>query len=257
MADGSDAADWSAVAAGWSELWGETARPAQDALIGAAGIAPDTRVLDVGCGSGEFLRVLTDAGAQATGVDPAAGMRERARASGAEVHAGDAEHLPFPDGSFDVVTAVNALQFAEDIDAALREFARVLAPGGRIAIANWAEHERNDIDVLERALAQADGDELLADGPLRAAGGLEAALGDAGFRVVASGIVDIPWRAADDETLVRGILLGEDEEGLAERGPTVIAAAALFRDRDTDRDGGGYLLRNSFRWAVAASCAAS
>ena len=244
MTDEPDADDWSDVAEGWSELWAGVARPAQHALLTAAGIGPGSRVLDVGCGSGEFLALLSEAGAEATGVDPAAGMRALARARGFDVRRADAAHLPFDDGSFDVVTAVNALQFADDTTAALREFARVLVPGGRVAVANWAEGARNDIDVVERAVAEADESDPVPDGPPRPAGGLEAALADAGIHVVASGLADAPWTVPNDDTLVRGILLGEDSAVLDDFRQSVLEAAAPFRTAD------GYVLRNAFRWAV-------
>ncbi|MFL1999999.1 class I SAM-dependent methyltransferase [Microbacterium sp. A1-JK] len=244
MVDDADAGGWSDVAAGWSELWADAARPAHAAIIAAAGIGPGARVLDVGCGGGELLLTARDAGAQATGVDPARGMRELARSRGLDVRDADAAHLPFADGTFDVVTAVNALHFADDTTAALREFARVLAPGGRIAVANWAEGARNDVDVIERAVAEADESDPLPDGPLRPAGGLEAAFTEAGLRVVSSGVVEAPWTARDDETLVRGILLGEDAATLDFFRATIVEAAAPFRTAD------GYLLRNAFRWAV-------
>lgn len=246
MVDGADESGWSDVAAGWAELWGGFAAPAQRVLMDAAGIAARTPVLDVGCGSGEFLRLLGDAAADATGADPAPAMVELARRTGAKVVLAGAEALPFGDGEFEVVTAVNALQFAGDTTAALREFVRVLRPGGRIAIANWAEGARNDIDVVEAAVAEALEDELRPDGPLRPEGGIEQALRGAALEVVDAGLVEVPWRAADDATLVRGILLGEDEETIAELHAVVVGAASPFRDAD-----GGYLLRNAFRWAVA------
>lgn len=245
MVDGADAEHWSSVADGWSRFWGGFARPAQERLITEAGIGPRTRVLDVGSGAGELLTVLSEHGARAVGVDPADGMRSHAAAAGHEVRHGDAEHLPFPAGSFDVVTAVNSLQFADSTQAALREFARVLTPGGRIAIANWADAEHNDLDVIERAVAAADLSETPPDGPLRSPGGLQSALTDAGLEVAASGIVDAPWQAPDDDSLVAGVLLGESEAFIAEMRPVVLAAAAPFRS------GSGYLLRNRFRWAVA------
>ncbi|RKT36140.1 methyltransferase family protein [Microbacterium sp. AG1240] len=244
MVDDADAGGWSAVAAGWSELWADAARPAHDAIIAAAGIGPGARVLDVGCGSGEFLLTARDAGAQVTGVDPAGGMRELARNRGLDVRDADAAHLPFTDGTFDVVAAVNALHFADDTTAALREFARVLAPGGRIAVANWAEGALNDVDVIERAVAAADESDPLPDGPLRPAGGLEAAFAAAGVHPLEAGVVEAPWTAPDDETLVRGILLGEDAAALDFFRAAIVEAAAPFRTAD------GYVLRNAFRWAV-------
>lgn len=245
MVDGADADGWSEVAAGWAELWGSFAEPAQDALIAASGIGPGTAVLDVGCGSGEFLSRLRAIGAEPVGADPAPLMVAAASAH-ADVVLADAEHLPFDSGRFDVVTAVNALQFAADTRAALTEFARVLAPGGRIAIANWAEAARNDIDVIEQAVAAALDDEQLPDGPLRPAGGLEEAMTDAGLEVVSSGIVDVPWHASGDAVLVRGILLGEDAATMAQLHAVVVEAAAPFR-----RPEGGYVLHNAFRWVVA------
>lgn len=245
MVDGADAEHWSSVADGWSRFWGGFARPAQERLITETGIGPHTRVLDVGSGAGEFLTVLSGHGARAVGVDPAAEMRSRAAAAGHEVRPGDAERLPFPSGSFDVVTAVNSLQFAGDTQAALQEFARVLARGGRIAIANWADAEHNDLDVIERAVAAADESETPPDGPLRSPGGLQNALIGAGLEVTASGIIDTPWQAHDDDSLVAGVLLGESEAFIAEMRPVVLAAAVPFRSDS------GYLLRNRFRWAVA------
>lgn len=255
MVDGADAQGWSDVAAGWAELWGSFAEPAQDALIAACGIGQGTAVLDVGCGSGEFLARLRAIGAEPVGADPAPQMVAAARAlseeraevsASADVVLAGAEHLPFGSGRFDVVTAVNALQFAGDTRAALIEFARVLALGGRIGIANWAEGARNDIDVIERAVAAALDEEQLPDGPLRPAGGIEEAMTDADLEVVTSGIVDLPWHASGEAMLVRGILLGEDAATMAELHAVVVDAAAPFRTPD-----GGYLLRNAFRWAVA------
>jgi SAM-dependent methyltransferase len=244
VVDGADAEGWSQVAEGWSRLWGLSARPAQEALAAAAGVTAGTRVLDVGCGGGEFLGLLRDLGARPVGVDPAGGMRRLSAARGFEVHAGDAENLPFAAGSFDAVAAVNALQFADDIPAALAEFARVLAPGGRVAIANWAEAAENDLDTIEQAVARADEVDALPDDPLRLPGGLEAALTAAGLEVTASGMVDTPWRAADDDALVTGVLLGADPAFVAEMRPVVLAAAEPFRDAE------GYLLRNRYRWSV-------
>jgi len=249
---------WSSLAAQWSELWAASAAPAHEALIAASGIRSGSRVLDVGCGSGEFLRTLAERGAVATGVDPAPGMVALARtlAPLADVRIAEAEDLPFADASFDVVTAVNALQFADDTVDALAEFARVLAPGGFVAVANWAEGARNDIDAIEASVAAADDDgtggtggaddEAAPGDDLRAPGGLEAVMSEAGLVVVTAGLVSVPWFAPDDDALVRGVLLGEDPSLLRELAPVVLAAAAPFRT-----DEGGYRLNNAYRYAVA------
>jgi SAM-dependent methyltransferase len=245
--DGADPDRWSAVAADWSELWGTFASPAWQAVADATGVGPGSRVLDVGCGSGELLASLAQLGAAPAGIDPAPGMVElaRARVPEADVRLGSFEHLPWPDGSFDVVTAVNALQFADDTLNALAECVRVVRPGGRVAVANWAEGERNDLDRIEAAVANAAGEEPLPDGDLRQPGGLERLLGDGGLDVVAGGLVELPWEVPDDDTLVRGVLMGEDPATVAATAPTVLAAARPFRTAT-----GGFRLVNAFRYGV-------
>lgn len=239
---------WSALAPGWAETWGPVADPVRTVLLDATRTGPGTRLLDVGCGSGELLALASARGAHARGVDAAPGMiaLARTRAPAADVRVADAARLPWPDASVDVVTVVATLHLVEDADAALAEAARVLVPGGLLAVAGWAEAARNDVDVLAAAVARADDDEPPPDGPLALAGGLEQLLERAGLGVETSGVVELVWAADDDASLVGGVLLGEDPQTLARTAPVVVAAAAPFRTPD-----GGYRLRNAFRWAVA------
>ncbi|MBQ0906369.1 class I SAM-dependent methyltransferase [Micromonospora sp. U21] len=245
--DGADLDCWSAVAAGWAEFWGGFPEPAWSAVAQASGIGPGSRVLDVGCGSGELLAYLDRLGASTAGVDPAPGMIEvaRARATGADIRLGRAEQLPWPDGEFDLVTSFNALQFADDVLDALTEFVRVAAPGGLVAISNWAEAARNDLNTIEDAVAYAAGEQPRPIGGLWQPGGLGELLGAGGLDVVSAGLVEVPWHAPDDDALVRGVLLGEDPATMATAAPTVIAAARRFRTPP-----GGYRLVNAFRYAV-------
>ncbi|PZR53769.1 SAM-dependent methyltransferase [Xylanimonas oleitrophica] len=239
---------WSEVSEAWAASWGGMARPVWDPLLRAAGVGPGVRVLDVGCGSGELLAHLADVGAVAAGADPAAGMVRLARraAPGADVRRAAFEDLPFPDDAVDVVVAVNALTLTSDPREALAEAVRVVVPGGAVAVAGWAERARNDLDVVERAVARAWDEELPEDGPLRVAGGLEALLADAGLDVVGSGVVPVPWQVHDDAALVAAVLLGEDEATQERLAPVVTGAAEPFRTA-----AGGYRLVNAFRWAVA------
>jgi SAM-dependent methyltransferase len=242
-----EADHWSGVAADWARLWGGLAAPVWDVLLAAAAAGPGTRVLDVGCGGGDLLAHLDRLGIPAAGADPAPGMvaYARDRLPGTDIRLAGAEHLPWPDAVFELVTAVNAVQFAEDTLDALAEMARVVVPGGLVAVANWAEGGRNDLDTIEAAVARADGEEPPPDGDLRTPGGLEELLSDGGLTVAAAGIVRVDWHASDDDTLVRGVLLGADEATRAETAATVIAAARPFRRADHT-----YTLTNHFRYAL-------
>jgi demethylmenaquinone methyltransferase/2-methoxy-6-polyprenyl-1,4-benzoquinol methylase len=104
--------------------------------VDAAGIAPGVRVLDLGCGTGDLCRDASVRGAEVVGLDPAARMIEIAtgRAPDCRFVRAHGEALPFENGSFDAVVTGFALRNFSDVDAVLAECARVLRPGGRIAI---------------------------------------------------------------------------------------------------------------------------
>ncbi|MET0435506.1 MAG: class I SAM-dependent methyltransferase [Cellulomonas sp.] len=239
---------WTALADDWAAAWGGFADPARAALLDASGVAAGTRLLDVGCGTGELLADAASRGAAVAGADVAPGMVARARraAPAADVREADAEDLPWPGAAFDVVTAVNVLHLADDPAAAVAEAARVLAPGGVLAVCGWAERDRCELDVVEAALAADDGEEPGPEGPLRREAAVRAVLTGAGLAVERVALVDVPWSAPDADALVRGLLLGEDAAGLAGRGPVVVAAADPFRRAD-----GSYRFRNAFRLALA------
>lgn len=120
----------------------QTVERAALAALGDAGALPlgDRRVLDVGCGEGQWLVDFETWGARAdrlAGIDlvEERAVACRARVPAADVHAGDASALPWPDGSFDVV--LQSMLMSSVLDPAMRsavtgEMARVLAPGGLV-----------------------------------------------------------------------------------------------------------------------------
>ena len=122
---------------------GTTLQITGEALCEAVDLRSGERVLDVACGNGNAALAAARRFARVTGVDyvPAllsrAGSRATADGLPLELREGDAEALPFPDGSFDVVLSTFGVMFAPDQERAARELVRVCRHGGRIGLASW------------------------------------------------------------------------------------------------------------------------
>jgi len=103
-------------------------------LTAEAVVSPEDEVLDACCGTGDLALAAERVGGRVTGLDFSERMLERARRKSASVRwvRGDVLALPFPDGSFDAVTVGFGIRNVEDLEAGLREIARVLRPGGRL-----------------------------------------------------------------------------------------------------------------------------
>jgi SAM-dependent methyltransferase len=112
-------------------------------LCEAVDLRPGQRVLDVATGSGNTALAAARRFGETTGIDYVPALlergRERAAAERLEVvfREGDAESIPFPDASFDVVLSTVGVMFAPDQEKAAGELLRVCRPGGKIGLANW------------------------------------------------------------------------------------------------------------------------
>ena len=134
-----DARTWGAG----GEKYDQVSRGIADAIdhaVDALDPQPGERVLDVATGTGWAARRIADRGAIVTGVDLGEEVIEAARqlGTGIDFRVGDAEALPFPDDHFDAVISTFGVMFARDPEAVAAELARVVRPGGRISLANWA-----------------------------------------------------------------------------------------------------------------------
>jgi demethylmenaquinone methyltransferase/2-methoxy-6-polyprenyl-1,4-benzoquinol methylase len=108
-------------------------------MVAAVGARPDERVLDVATGTGLVARELRRRyGCRVVGLDQSEQMLSLARPLVGPVYeqvvSGEAERLPFQDGEFDALTFTYLLRYVDDPAATMRELARVVRPGGRIAM---------------------------------------------------------------------------------------------------------------------------
>ncbi|MDX3655739.1 class I SAM-dependent methyltransferase [Streptomyces sp. ID05-26A] len=142
---------WGRNAAQRAALGAKMSLPAWKTAIERTGITEGTKVLDLACGSGEFCAAATDAGAEATGIDISPAMIALARqTSTAEFHELPLGRLPWQDGTFDVVTAFNALFFAQDPDEAFAEAVRVSKD--YVVVCQWHPALPSDLITIGRAV---------------------------------------------------------------------------------------------------------
>ena len=248
---------WSAGAAVRAERFADMSRPAWVAVAAATGIGPGQRLLDVGCGSGEFGRLAADRGAEVAGIDAATGMIELAEAllPDADLRVGTLEDLPWADGSFDVVTGFNAYQFAPDLPAALDEAGRVTRPGGRVAVCNWGPLEQCELVTVVRALEHLQPEPpLVPRRNLGDPGVLDEQVRAAGLRPLHGALVDVPYLAPDTPTLVRDLLsAGNTRPAVEHSGFSAVRAALVDAAAPFRRADGSYRFRNTYRYLVGAT----
>jgi ubiquinone/menaquinone biosynthesis C-methylase UbiE len=146
-------------AARWEQLRSLHVREedVEQAMVRLAGHAPIRLHVDLGTGTGAVLRRFAGHAQQAIGIDSSRDMLAIARVNleaagirNAQVRHGDIYALPFPDRFSDFVTIHQVLHFLEDPPRALAEAARILEPGGRLLIVDFAPH---DVDELRTAHA--------------------------------------------------------------------------------------------------------
>lgn len=133
------------------------AEAVEAALVDAARSRGVGRLLDIGTGTGRILELLAPHAAAATGIDRSPEMLRIARTrldaaglAGVEIRQADMADLPFAEAAFDTVVIHQVLHFSEDPAAALREAARVIAPGGQLLVVDYAPHAEEELRMRYR-----------------------------------------------------------------------------------------------------------
>jgi SAM-dependent methyltransferase len=201
----------------YERFMGRYSRPLAPAFADFARVEPGQRVLDVGCGSG----VLTEELARrvgpehVAGVDPSPMLQACAeRVPGAELRAGKAEALPWPDDWFDAALAQLVIHFMDDPRAGVAEMARATRPGGMVAACSWDFSRGMEmLRVYWQAASDLDNDLV---GESRSFGNLEeldALWHELGLEEVEAGPLEVSSEYEDFDELWDSFLLGVGPAG--------------------------------------------
>ncbi len=251
----------------WGPLWGARAAdwalsedqqvPTYEEALRRVPIARGAKVLDIGCGAGAFLRLVSERGGNPYGLDASDTLvaLAQSRLPEADVRVGEMEDLPWDDDTFDLVTGFNSFFFANDMVAALREAGRVAKPGAPVVIQVWGPHEHCELEAMKevaRPFLPPRPPEAPPDPDLSQPGVLDALARQAGL--VPYSEFDTTWafQFPDAETLGRAmvavaglaVIVGPQREHELEA--AILDGLAQHRQVD-----GSYRFQNEFHYLVA------
>lgn len=216
-------AAWEAKAERFAATWGSVTSQSIPFVLSKCRIGQGSRVLDIGCGTGDFAAAAVTHGASVVAIDASSKMcaitREKVRE--ARVLESDAEHPPVEDIEFDAVTLNYLLLHVSDQALALKEAARAVKVGGVLAWTNWiAPAESHGMRLIFSALSEfADfsvippaQDIFLLSNPSVA----NEILGALGFRQVETMIIPTEWRVSSGSEFFEALQAGSRIGGLLE-----------------------------------------
>ncbi len=242
-------AGWQVAAAGYEASFATATRQFIPDLLDRAAIEAGQSVLDVACGPGFTAAGAAERGAQVRGLDFSAAMLAvaRARHPALTFDHGDAEALPYADGTFDAVVSNFGIHHVPNPVNALAEARRVLRPGGRLAFTIWADQAYNIAWKLVFDAIRAKGDMAASKAP-PPGGGLndpeacEAALAQAGFAHGTVNRIRHVWRHPNGAALLTALKAGtarmaamigaQTPDALAAIAQEIDRTAAPYRDAD-------------------------
>ena len=242
-------AGWERAAAQYAATFARATRGFIDELLHAARVGAGMRVLDVACGPGPVTAALAGRGALPVGLDFSPAMLTLARGGhpGLRFEEGDAEMLPFDDGSFDAVVSNFGIHHVSSPIRALGEAHRVLRPGGQVAFTAWTPPPENIAWRLLYDAISTHGDLAAANTPppggtLRQPEDLLQLLDAAGFTESDAKRVHREWRVAAPRDLLEGFRRGtvrtaalihaQPAAALSEIEAAIACSAAAYRRPD-------------------------
>jgi SAM-dependent methyltransferase len=249
---------WGVQARNWADLMEKMVLPVYHVVLEQTNVSRGTRLLDIGCGTGMAAQLAAELGAEVTGLDASEAelVIARERVPNGDFRCGEMEELPYADASFDVVTAFNPLQFADDPLQALQEARRVARLGGYVAMVTPGRVEDSEFAITLKAVM----DCLPSPPPaartfsLAEPGRLEASMEQVGLTIRSSGDVSCPFTYPDDETAWKTInssgplaatVRAAGEETIKR---AVLASLVPFRTPD-----GGYRQENMIHYVIATA----
>lgn len=178
--------EYTLLAATYDRRWSAYIDASLSMTLKALAGLPTDRILDIACGTGLWLEMLTKrhSDAELFGIDSVPAMLDVARrrmGQRATLLEADAAELPFSDGGFQLVTTTNALHYFADVHSALLEIRRVLIPSGNLIITDWCR-DYFWMKLLNRVLPLTSH----AHGHTFSSRELERSLAAAGFEIVSS-----------------------------------------------------------------------
>jgi SAM-dependent methyltransferase len=248
---------WGNRANDWSCLYEHYSIDVLIALLARLGVGPDTRLLDIACGSGLAVRIVEAMGATVSGIDAAADLVAVAqeRTSTADLRIGSMYALPWADESFDTAMSINGIWGG--CEAALDEAFRVLRPGGLVGISFWGAGPPLDIRNFFRIFAVHAPEEHLASmrtlNNISTPGVAEEMLTASGFSVLERGSRTSVIEWPDTETAWRAISsIGPAVPALRANDPAMLKREVL-RALEPCRDRHGIYRTRSEQTFVVAS----
>lgn len=248
---------WGKKAQDWTELQEPNHKPLWLAMMQSVAVGEGTTFLDVGCGGGGASILAAELGAKVNGIDATPELIELAaeRETNGDFQVSDMENLPYEDGQFDVVFAANAVQYAEDRVAAVREFKRVCALTGRVVAGLFGPPGQVEFRTIFQAVRDAMPEPPPGAGPfeLSAPGILESMLENGGLNIVESSEVDCPFSYPDLATFWQATVSGGPFQGLLQTaGEDLLRSAVEASVERFHMDDGSILIKpNIFRYVVA------